>query len=637
MSLISLILVLLLTFSFSALLVWRLLLPTKRSVAAIALLILWLCNLIVPVHCLALLNFAGLISGLRPTQLLLFNGITFVCGLACSSILGRRAETNGLKNGVDRSLALPSHVAIGVCLALSVYGILAARMAFSFPDSWDAVAYHYPVALRWLQESTMRITSASAWQASLPGNVEILDWLVLSTGHERILGLVQWPSVIVLLLVCLYLGRRVGKSDRAAWPVVTTALLIPMVATQSLSGYVDLFGTAVLFGSLTLLLEYYDRLSSPTGRPRPALLLTGGLGSGLAVGTKPVFWIYAAFIFINLLILVPCLCRKFHDRAWARVALFLAGVAVPSLFWFARAAMFTGNPFYPLAVHVGPLSLAGVRASQITTQDYYLSQVRHWAELFVYPWTEWKRSPGFLLMNYGPDDGLGGGFATFAIPGLAFVCWLAMKRRVELRVWLINLVILGSIWWFLLHKVVRFGLPMLILVVVLSAPLFEVLELRATGLYKLIYVLVFAATASVLAFEPIYTIIETVRHKRWSRAAYWAYPEEIDRLRPGSKILSLCEPTLNFALAGTRLTNRVIPDWDKPSCLTADCLQLFHVDYIIEKLSREKDRAASASRPPSEGLELYYSSSIPHGDKLADWRIWRVRRQVRAESPEIDP
>lgn len=620
---------LLVTLATAFLLVGRFLLSAKRTVAGIALLVYWLCLLIGPVQWLASLDLVGLRSFLDVSQLFFWSGLAFVCALAlwlARTTHDPRSEQ--IQAGREAHLRIPWHVSAGLLIVGCTYGILSLRMAFSFPDNWDSVAYHYPVALRWIQEGTMRISATTNWRASLPGNVELLDLLVLSTGSERLLGFVQWPGVFILLLACIALSRRLRESAAPEWPVVTTTLMIPIVANQSVSGYVDLFCTALLFGSLTLVLEYCDQLKNSTGgRARPALLFPAGLAVGLAVGAKPVYWFFAALLVFHTYVLLSW--RGGRPTAWRQLALFLVAAAVPSVFWFARAMVCTGNPFYPFALHLGSFSLPGVHPSDITRPDYYLSSVRHWAEIFVYPWTEWKASPGFLLTNYGVDNGLGGGFATFAVPGVLFAGWSALRRRPELRVWLFALGLLAIMWWFFLQKVLRFALPLFVLAIVLAAPLFEVLELRATRLYRLVYVLVFTVTACILVFEPLYTITQTVRNGTWSRAAYFGYPAIIDTLRPGSRVLNLADETLNFSLAGRDLTNRVIPSWERPPLLTAGFLRSRHVDYIVEKLLSQKDGTVVDKRPPVDGLEIYFRGSVKEGDTVAEWRIWSVSSPLR--------
>lgn len=168
---------LLLTFATGVLLMGRFLLPAKRTVAGIAVLVYWLCLLIGPVQWLAALDLGGLRSFLRVSHLFFWSGLAFACALALWLLRTRhrpRSEQIGVVSQPRRPI--PRHVALGLLIVLCTYGTRSLRMAFSFRDAYDAVAYHYPVALRWLQEGTMRITDATSWRASLPGNVEIRTW-----------------------------------------------------------------------------------------------------------------------------------------------------------------------------------------------------------------------------------------------------------------------------------------------------------------------------------------------------------------------------------------------------------------------------------------------------------------------------
>ena len=173
-----------------------------------------------------------------------------------------------------------------------------------------------------------------------------------------------------------------------------------------------------------------------------------------------------------------------------------------------------------------------------------------------------------------------------------------------------------------------FGLPVIVLAVLTLAPFFVVLERRPARLYRVIYVMAFAITACILAFEPVYTIIQTARYHTWIRSSYLGYPEVIDELKPGSSILNLGEETLNFRLAGSHLTNRVIPNWERPPTLTADFLRSGHIEFIAEKSAHQASGAAGA---PLEGLDLYFSGVLGKDAGAADWRIWSTR-QLRQHS-----
>src|SRR5208283_2256923 len=73
---------LLLTFTTGVLLVVRFLLPAKRTVAGIGVLVYWLCLMIGPVQLLAALDLGGLRSFLGVGHLFFWSGLAFACALA---------------------------------------------------------------------------------------------------------------------------------------------------------------------------------------------------------------------------------------------------------------------------------------------------------------------------------------------------------------------------------------------------------------------------------------------------------------------------------------------------------------------------------------------------------------------------
>jgi hypothetical protein len=626
------VLFLLLTTATATLVSIRFLRPLNRLAFTIGLIVIWLCTVILPVQLLAALQLWRFTSSLHLPQLFLCHAIALACALALALPRWRsNSHLNGIAPPTQPRAPLPWHLLAGLLIVLCVYAITFASIPFRFPGDLTAVVYHYPVALRWLQEGTLRINASTNWRAGLPGNLEILDLLILATGKDRFLGIMQLPGTVILVLACLQLGRRLLQSQVSVWPIAMTALMIPMVVQQSISGYVDVFGTALLFGSLTLILEYRDQLRQNAPVKNPGLLVVAGLACGIANGSKPVFWAYSIVLLLNATFALAGGRRGLDRHLLWRSALILGGVLLPSVFWFARAAEGTGNPFYPFAITIGSFSLPGVRSTDITSPHSYLASVRHWSEWFVYPWIEWKRHTGYFLQSYTVDSGLGGGFATFVAPGVFYTFWLALNRRPDLRVWLFNLVAIALLWWFPLQQLTRFGLPVLVLASIACTPFFEILELQASRLYRSIYVLTFAITACILLLDPLYTIAQTIRAQDFSRAKFYEYPKIIDALPPGSRIVNLYEDTLNFALAGSHLSNVVIPTWDVPETLTPAFLIAHQVDFVVQGVSSQS--AARASVPPVARLELYYSERVPYGSGFAEWTIWSTRALPRSATP----
>ena len=181
------------TFAGSVLLGECALAEVGRGVRWIGVLVFWLCWLIVPVQLLAMPGVLGWGRPLEASDRLAVDAVILAGALLWQAWKGKPGGERRVEAGSGERL--PGHVRAGIAIALSVYGILAARMAFTFPDAWDATVYHYPVAVRWLQEGTLRITSGTNWRAGLPGNAELLDLMVFGAGLERWVGMVQWPGL----------------------------------------------------------------------------------------------------------------------------------------------------------------------------------------------------------------------------------------------------------------------------------------------------------------------------------------------------------------------------------------------------------------------------------------------------------
>ena len=65
------------------------------------------------------------------------------------------------------------------------YAIFTVNALTGFPrGEWDGLAYHLPVAVRWMQEGSFAIPSSREWHFSLPGNAEMIMMVLLGTGWQ---------------------------------------------------------------------------------------------------------------------------------------------------------------------------------------------------------------------------------------------------------------------------------------------------------------------------------------------------------------------------------------------------------------------------------------------------------------------
>src|SRR5262249_10304255 len=144
-------------------------------------------------------------------------------------------------------------------------------------------------------------------------NAEIGMMLLLNTGRQSLAPLVNVFAAVTTAIAIYLIARRITRSRAPAGGAAILALSLPIVEFQAFSAYVDLFGTGFLLASLALFLYrndagLEDASSSevPDDRTRwsASMLLLSGLACGVCVGTKPVFYVYAAVLCVGIAIIL---------------------------------------------------------------------------------------------------------------------------------------------------------------------------------------------------------------------------------------------------------------------------------------------------------------------------------------------
>lgn len=184
-------------------------------------------------------------------------------------------------------------LSLSVCAGVvaASYLLFALNLFTSYPGGSDALTYHLPVALHWLQSGSLRIPSLGARQYALPGNGELGMMLFLSTRHEAWVPLVNMVAGLLFAISTYEIARRLAQGSTVAAAAVTIiALSMPILEFQAFSGYIDMFGSAFLLAAVALFLAWKDTVDT-TARGR--LLVLSAIACGVSVGTKPVFYVYA--------------------------------------------------------------------------------------------------------------------------------------------------------------------------------------------------------------------------------------------------------------------------------------------------------------------------------------------------------
>jgi hypothetical protein len=348
-----------------------------------------------------------------------------------------------------------------------------------------------------------------------------------------------------------------------------------------------------------------------------------GLACGIALGSKLVYLAFVGPLIGGLAVLSGWGQRRaLRETARTAGALF-GGSALTSAFWYLRGWLLAGNPLFPMEAAIGDWVLfPGVAANNINPPNWAIGRwVHSHAEWLVYPWLEYRSVPS--IVSYSVDSGVGAAFTAFVPLGVAFFCWIAWRRRAEreLWVWAGGLVYCGLVWWFPLHQTLRFGLIFMLLLVIVSGPLLAALGSAKNRVFEAVFCVAITLTCGILAIEPAAFIASRYLYGMHTRAAIYRYPAYVDDLPAGSTVMSLVQPN-NVAMAGARMSNRVVAFFEVPRQLTMEYLEARQVDYIVGHGSQER-RVEGLP-----GVRLIHSEIYHDPVGLGDqpWRIWKVDR-----------
>ncbi|MGE0407312.1 MAG: hypothetical protein AB7O65_13535, partial [Candidatus Korobacteraceae bacterium] len=534
----------------------------ETAVRWLAFLLLWAGLLILPVQAAGSLQLAGAIPrftmfGLALTQVVLF---------VLATLAIRRIPVPALsasEGAIRLSAPLPLYIKITAAVLALSYGMFAVDLLSSYPSGNDALGYHYLKSLRLLQNGSFWLHSG-AFQFNLPANVEIGMMPFLATGIQCLAPVFNWLGIAVLGLSVYLIALRLWNHQEAAIVVVLLLLSFPIAQFQAFSGYVDVTGTGFLFAAVALWLFRYKAEREDTSHEASlGVLVLTGLAAGLSVGSKTTFYFYNFFLVAFMLSELAWSRQRNKTRFAAPVLVLLAGLLLPSVFWIGKGLLAAGNPVYPLQVKIGSsVVFKGVSTNDVVPKDAPSHNVEQNWEWMFYPWTEYKRAPGFLLIPYSTGDGFGAAFATFVPLGVLFLGYDSFRRKrwLELALLLFWLLLLAS-WWLIMNRLLRFGIPIWVLSFLLTVPLLARAAEASRRWFRPLVVFSVAATCMVSSFIPFHSLMGRIRSGEWSREEYYGYPKAIDTLPAGSVVLNATAfSTLNFPLAGRNLSNRVITD-----------------------------------------------------------------------------
>ena len=204
----------------------------------------------------------------------------------------------------------------------------------------DALTYHVPAAVRWLQ--TGRLVLHEVWffnpantYSPLAGSTFIAWWLA-PLGNDWLARFVQVPGLVLIFVGMIRLGRLLGAPLALAALVALAAVSAKPFMRQILVTKDDLYLAGFFLAAVIALAQenLLDRLG-------PWRL---GAAVGLFLATK-----YTALLALPVLLLMADAPWRagWNGRRWA-IAILMAGVIAGP--WFLRNWWMMGNPLFPIDV-----------------------------------------------------------------------------------------------------------------------------------------------------------------------------------------------------------------------------------------------------------------------------------------------
>ncbi len=303
-----------------------------------------------------------------------------------------------------------------------------------------------------------------------------------------------------------------------------------------------------------------------------------GLAFGLGLGAR--------YIYVPLLLFMTGLCALVSMSSVAplranrgrqvilRTVTFVVGSLLPSVFWYARNFMATGNPMHPLRFSIGAHGIKAytkalserprVVMPHVQDAGFCLvasdQNIRHW---LVAPWEDcWIAGSD----HYSENWGLGAVFTTF-VPVMTIAVLLLTvattirRRQVQpLHILLLVAIVFLSYWWLKLFTMARSILPVIAILFVAVAFGIGALSSKVQRILYILFLCAMIANGLLLAAKPLAALGSRLHHQSWTHSSYYEVPPVIDELPAGSVILNASDELRNYPLFGRRWQNRVITD-----------------------------------------------------------------------------
>jgi hypothetical protein len=233
-------------------------------------------------------------------------------------------------------------------LALALIGHTLADGLTGFVRDWDSLMYHIPLVDQWIHARSLYAPDCFQW--SNPGGNELIGfWIMAPFSGDFFGSLNNLPGTALLMLSLLELAPWFGLTPRYAQLAAAAAVANFVVFDQLTNAGNDVAVTALFLATLA-----YGTRFAGSGRGADMVLcgVTLGLLAGIkyfALGYAAVAWGVCSWLAVR---------RRGRPAGVRLAAASVLLAAVVGGYWYARNAVVSGSPFYPLGLTAGadPLS-----------------------------------------------------------------------------------------------------------------------------------------------------------------------------------------------------------------------------------------------------------------------------------------
>lgn len=294
----------------------------------------------------------GTLGLLRVEWLFAWVAPAVIVGAACR--LRRGTDDSELRTASPNEPARWQEIAAVGLFGWAVLMFLLPSLLLPVKVVSDGPIYHLYFAARWWRAGELILVASPFGESAatyFPANGDLwFAWLMTGWGGDRLAKVGQGPFLLMAMVAAIGCARELGASRASTLIAASLFGTLSPLIYFAFEPNVDIIFIAGYMTAAYFFLKFARRDGDWIA------LMLGGLAAGESLGTKSIGLVFIPPLGLAALWLVARRAGSIRRAALLALGL-LASVLATSGFWFARNAILTGNPFYPLRVQLGGTTL----------------------------------------------------------------------------------------------------------------------------------------------------------------------------------------------------------------------------------------------------------------------------------------